>query len=48
MLFGLMAGGQDEDCYATDNTQTDSPGGAIGGDWKNNNSGTHKGHAVRR
>lgn len=43
MLFiGLMAGGQDEDCYATDNTQTDSPGGAIGGDWKNNNSGTHK------
>ncbi|MCS9992736.1 peptidase [Weissella confusa] len=42
MLFvGLMAGSEDEGCYATDTTQT-SASGTIGGDWKDKNSGTHK------
>lgn len=43
MLFvGLMAGSDDEGCYATDTTQTTGASGTIGGDWKEKNSGTHK------
>lgn len=43
MLFiGLMAGSQDEDCYATDSSLTAGANGTIGGDWKDKNSSTHK------